>query len=213
MYQIVNFSDATPAAPATGVNVKWQNDASNPPNVSAYSLLPIVNFAQAAQSQIVVSATAYYITNSNLQMPAAYTKAIGAGTTMKWRIALTKTAAGTGTFQVIIYMGTLGTTGDTAEVTQTIGTQDATADNMELDVVVTFTSATAFYWTMVPHQSAATGTGFGLVYPAAAAQFTGTVSGLTTTTASLIFGLGVVFTTGTPTFVASEVQAEAKGVV
>src|SRR5271157_97749 len=213
MSQIVNINDTTPAAPATGINVKWQNDASTPPNGSAYTLLPIVNFAQAAQSQLVSSAQAYYITSSNLQMPATYTKAIGAGTTMKWRIALTKTNAGTGTFQIIIYMGILGTTGDTAEVTQTIGTQTAAVDNMECDIVVTFTSATAFYWTMIPRQSAASGTGFGLVYPATAAQFSGTVTGLTTTTASLIFGLGVVFTTGTPTFVASEVQAEAKGVV
>lgn len=35
MAQTINFSDATPAAPANAVNVKWQNDSSNPPNLSA----------------------------------------------------------------------------------------------------------------------------------------------------------------------------------
>ncbi len=36
MQNIINFSNTTPAAPAGGQNVKWQNDASTPPNVSAY---------------------------------------------------------------------------------------------------------------------------------------------------------------------------------
>ena len=205
-----NFNATTPAAPAGSINAKWQTDGAG--NNSVATLLPIVNSSQAAQSQLVSSGTAYYITHSDLDMPAAYTLAIGAGTRLKWRMGLTKTAAGTGTFQIIIYMGTNGSTSDTAEVTQTIGTQTAVADNMEVDVTVTFTSTSAFYWSMVPRQSAASGTGFGLVYPAAAAQFTGTVSGLTTTTASLKFGLGVVFTTGTPTFVVNMVNSEATGV-
>src|SRR5205807_5690146 len=87
----------------------------------------IYNFNQAAQSQVVVSATEYYITRSDLDMPASYSTAIAAGTTMHWRIALTKTAAGTGTFQILLKKGTAGTTGDTSIVTQTIGTQTAAA--------------------------------------------------------------------------------------
>jgi len=172
----------------------------------------IVNFNRAAQSQVVVSATEYYITRSDLDMPAAYTTAIGAGTTMRWRISLTKTAAGTGTFQVLLKKGTNGSTADTSIVTQTIGTQTAAADNMEMDVQLTWTSATAAYWTIIPRQSAATATGFGLVYPAAAAQFSGTIAGQTTTTASDKYGLSLIFTTGTPTFVVNEVQAQAFGV-
>jgi hypothetical protein len=172
----------------------------------------IFNFNQAAQSQVVVSATEYYITRSDLDMPATYSTAIAAGTTMRWRIALTKTAAGTGTFQILLKKGTNGSTTDTSIVTQTIGTQTAAADNMECDIVLTWTSATAAYWTMIPRQSAASATGFGLVYPAAAAQFSGTISGQTTTTASDKYGLSVIFTTGTPTFVVNSVAAQAFGV-
>jgi len=180
--------------------------------VGCSTTLRITNFNQAAQSQVVVSGTEYYITNSDLDMPAVYSTAIAAGTTMKWRIALTKTAAGTGTFQILLKKGTNGSIADTSIVTQTIGTQTAAADNMEADIQLTWTSATAAYWTIVPHQSAASGTGFGLVYPATAAQFSGTISGQTTTTASDKYGLSVIFTTGTPTFVVNEVQAQAFGV-
>ena len=35
MSQTINLSNTTPAAPANGVNVTFQNDNSNPPNISA----------------------------------------------------------------------------------------------------------------------------------------------------------------------------------
>lgn len=205
------------AAPAVNNSLKTTSTAG----VEAYvATIPaasdpnagIRNFNQAAQSQVVVSATEYYITRSDLDMPAVYNTAIAAGTTMHWRIALTKTNAGTGTFQILLKKGTNGTTGDTSIVTQTIGTQSAAVDNMEADIRLTWTSSTAAYWTIIPRQSAASGTGFGLVYPAAAAQFTGTISGQTTTTASDKYGLSVIFTTGTPTFVVNNVDAQAYGV-
>jgi hypothetical protein len=172
----------------------------------------ISNFNQTTQSQVVVSATEYYITRSDLDMPAVYTQAIAAGTTMTWRVALTKTAAGTGTFQILLKKGTIGAISDATLVTQTIGTQTAAADNMECDIQLTWTSATGAYWSIIPHQAAASGTGFGLVYPAAAAQFSGTIFAQTTTTASDKYGLSVIFTTGTPTFVVNYVKAQAFGV-
>lgn len=201
------YADSTSHA-LTAIN----NNTNEGPLLTASRNL-IWNSNQAAQSQVVVSATEYYVTNSNLNMPATYRLAIGAGTTMHWRISLTKTAAGTGTFQILLKKGTAGTTGDTSIVTQTIGTQTAAADNMEVDITLTFTSTTAAFWSMVPHQSAASGTGFGLVYPAAAAQFTGTISAQTTTTASDKYGVSLVFTTGTPTFVVNQVFATANGVL
>lgn len=205
-----------PTLPTVGQIMTVQSITTNSPQLQWSANLnqnsAIVNFNQAAQSQVVVSATEYYITRSDLDMPAVYTTAIGAGTTMKWRIALNKTAAGTGTFQVLLKKGTNGSTADTSIVTQTIGTQTAAADNMEMDVQLTWTSATAAYWTIIPRQSAATGTGFGLVYPAVAAQFNGTISGQTTTTVSDKYGLSVIFTTGTPTFIVDLVQAQAFGV-
>lgn len=35
MAQTINFNNTTPVAPANGVNVLWQSDSSNPPNISA----------------------------------------------------------------------------------------------------------------------------------------------------------------------------------
>jgi hypothetical protein len=172
----------------------------------------IHNFLPTPQSQVTVAGTKYYITNSNLNMPAVYKTGIGVGTTMRWRIAATKTNAGTGAADFFIFMGTNGTISDTAEVTQSIGTMTAVADQLVMDVYIVFTSATAFNWTMIPVQSAASTTGWGVTYPAAASQFTGTVTGLTTTTPSLIFGLGFESVTGTPTIVVNYVSAEAFGV-
>jgi hypothetical protein len=204
------------AAPAINNSLKFTSTAG----VESYTgtLQPtqnpngIQNFNSAAQSQVVVSATEYYITSSNLPMPAVYTTPIGAGTVMRWHVAMTKTAAGTGTFQILQKYGTNGTTGDTTNVTTTIGTQTAALDDMTFDLTITFTSATAYYWSLVPRQTAITATGFGLVFPAAATYFSGTVTGLTTTTASLKFGLSFKATTGTPTIVVPMVQAEAFGV-
>jgi hypothetical protein len=172
----------------------------------------IWDFNQAAQSQVVVSGTEYYITNSNLNMPATYLTPIAAGTTLKWHVAMTKTAAGTGTFQILFKDGTNGTTADATDATVTIGTQTAAVDDLDFDLVITFTSATAYYYSLAPHQAGPSAAGFGLVYPATAAQFSGTVTGLTTTTANNKYGLSFKATTGTPTIVVNQVQGQALGV-
>ena len=168
----------------------------------------IHNFNTTAQSQVTVAATDYYITNSDLDMPATYSTAIGAGTVMKWRTCMTKTAAGTVAFDIIIYKGTNGTTSDTAEVTQSIGVQTAAIDNMCCDVQLSFTSSTAAYWAIACQNKAITATGFGVATGATAFQ-SGTLSGLTSTTASDKYGLGFQSNTGTPTIVIPIVQAEA----
>lgn len=173
----------------------------------------IRNFNSALQSQTVVSATEYYITNSNLNMPAVYNTAIGAGTAFRWHIQMQKTAAGTGSFQILLKKGTNGTIGDTSIVTQVIGaTQTAAVDNLTLDITLTWTSATAAYWSISPRQLAASAAGFGLVFPAVALDFNGTISAQTTTTASDKYGISFISTTGTPTITVSQVQAQAYGV-
>lgn len=161
----------------------------------------------ALQSQVVVSATSYYITNSAVAVPST----LIVGTRFRWTVAMAKTAAGTGTFQVKLYRGTNGSTADTADVTQTLGTQTAAVDSMMLDVevVVTTTGATgAYYWTMIPTSKAVTATGFG-VATGPTGQFSGTVSSVALNTASLKFGLGFVATTGTPTITVPLVRAQA----
>lgn len=172
----------------------------------------ITNSHTALQSQTVVSGTSYYITSSNLNLPATLVNGIVVGTRFQWHVCMTKTALGTGNFEIIIYMGTNGSTGDTAEVTQTIGLQTAVVDTMCVDVDVVFTAvgsgSGSFFWSMTPIHEAATAAGFG-VATGTTGVFTGTVSSLNTTTASLIFGLGFNATTGSPVITVPTVEAEA----
>lgn len=169
------------------------------------------NGSQASQSQIVVSATNYYITKSNLLLPTTFRVPMQVGTRFVWRVGMTKTAAGTGAFAISIYRGTNGTTADTQDVLQTIGTQTAAVDNMMVDVEVTVTATGAsgsYYWSICPANKAITATGFG-VATGAGAFFSGTVSAVALDTASLQFGLGFKATTGTPTIVIPFVNALA----
>lgn len=161
----------------------------------------IISSATALQSQIVVSGTAYYITNSAITMPASSKTGGGMSTStrMRWVVGLTKTGAGTGTFQLRFYRGTNGSTADTADATVTLGTQTAVIDSMVLDVTiaVTATGATgSYFYCITPMSKAGSATGFGIT---TGATFTGTVSSVALNTASLKFGLGFIATTGTPT--------------
>lgn len=188
----------------TGLNTTDGIAAVNLPN-------GITNGNTALQSQVVVSGTSYYITGSNLNLPATLKSGMVVGTRFRWRVAMAKTAAGTGAFAIEIRRGTNGTTADTADVSQSVGTQTAVVDSMTVDVemVVTTTGATgAYYWTIVPIHSAATATGFG-VATGATGQFSGTVSSVALNTASLKFGLSFKATTGTPTITVPLVQASA----
>jgi hypothetical protein len=174
----------------------------------------ITNFNSALQSTgQLTAATPVYLTSSNLNLPASLVNGIVVGTAFRWRIALTKNANGTGATSLLIFLGTNGTTGDSAKVTQAItGTATAAVDTMTVDVHVVFTAvgaSGAFFWTMTPIHQAATATGFGVTTSTGA--FTGTVASVNTTTASLIFGLGVQVATGgtLPTFTVPLVEAKA----
>lgn len=167
------------------------------------------NANSAAQSQVVVAGTAYYITKSNLTLPATLKAGMVVGSTYTWRIAMMKTAAGTGAFNIKIYRGTTGTISDVADVTQTIGTQTAVVDNMVFDVQITITATGAsgsYFWSIVPVNKAVTATGFG-VPTGTSAYRSGTVSAVALNTTSLIFGIGFSCTTGTPTITIPFVQA------
>lgn len=168
----------------------------------ATSPLGVVNTNTARQSQVVVSATNYYLTSSNLAVPNPTIVGMSTSTRFFWRFYIDKTAAGTGTFQISIYRGTNGTTADTQDVLQTIGTQTAAVDDAVCDVslAVTTTGATgAYYWSIGFQQSAASATGFGKAV-GTTGLFSGTKSSVAMNTAGIQFGLGVNFTTGTPTF-------------
>ena len=183
------------------------------PNLMAMRTSPlgVVAGNSARQSQVVVSATNYYITSSGLTVPNPAIVGMSTSTRFVWRVVMDKTAAGTGVFQLSIYRGTNGTTADTQDVLQTLGTQTAAVDAMAIDVelVVTATGASgSYFWSICPMQRAATATGFG-VATGTTGLFTGTVSAVAMNTAGLIFGLGFKATTGTPTISVPFVRGQA----
>lgn len=183
----------------------------------------INNANSALQSQVTVAGTAYYMTNSQLLLPTTYLSGMSipggtgskptTGTTFHWQFAMTKTAAGTGAFNIIIYRGTNGTTSDAADVTQSIGTQTAAVDHMTVDVQLTVTttgSAGAYWWSIIPMNKAVTATGFGCV---TGTLFSGSKTAVALNTAGLVFGLGFSSTTGTPTITIPRMEVQAFNVV
>lgn len=180
----------------------------------------ILNANYAAQSQTCVSTTKYYVTNSGLYLPATPKAGMSAGssvsspgTIFRWRVVMSKTAAGsTGSFNIVIFRGTNGTNADTADVNQAIGSAStAVVDTLFLDVqaVVTVTGATgSYFWSITATNTAGASAGFGLV-PSTASSWSGTVSSVALNTASLIFGLGFVSTTATPVITVPVVEAQA----
>lgn len=71
MAQTINFNNTTPAAGQNGVNVSWQNDSSNPPNISAYVPSGVSGAANnvaksilTVQSAAITATTIYVIPSS-----------------------------------------------------------------------------------------------------------------------------------------------------
>lgn len=166
----------------------------------------IATMSSGLFTQSMGAGTYYYVPNSALTMPA--TTKTGGGmstsTTMQWRFMMRKTAAGTAAFNVCIYRGVNGTTADTKDVDQTIGTATAAVDiaTVFVNLQVTATGATGSYtWSISCQHKGATAAGFGLTD--ATPFFTGTVSSVAMNTASLKFGIGLMGTTGTTALVLS----------
>lgn len=171
----------------------------------------LYNTNTALQATVTIAGTPVYVVNSNLNIPSTVTTGIAIGTTFVWRIVMSKSAAGTAAFNIIIFRGTNGTTADTADVTQSMGTSTAAVDTLFLDIKATFTAVGAsgsYIWSISPVHTAATATGFGLTI--ATVPFTGTVSAVNTTTANLKFGIGFTNITGVPTITVPFIDATAK---
>lgn len=193
-------------SPASDVLVsRTSTDTLTNKSISYNQITGLTGGNTSTQSQTVVSATAYYVTGSAIAVPTN----VATTSRFRWTVAMAKTAAGTGIFEIIIYRGTAGSTADTADVAQTLGTQTAVVDNMTVDVevAVTTTGASgAYYWSIVPTAKAASATGFGVAV-GPTGQFSGTKSTVAMNTASLKFGLGFRATTGTPTITVPMVRA------
>jgi hypothetical protein len=73
-----------------------------------------------------------YLNNSALQVAALGTPTVGR--LFKWRLIVSKTAAGTATPIILVRVGTAGTTGDATAITFTWGAGTAAADRGEFEI-------------------------------------------------------------------------------
>lgn len=211
-----SLTNATLTTPTLSGNIAGTYTLGGTPTFPAIpaSRLPngITNFNISAQSQLTVATTKYYINGSALALPATLLNGMIANkTTFMWDIALNKDANGTGTFSIILFRGTNGNNTDTADVTQSIGTMTAAADQATLEIQLTITTtggSGAYYWSIIPTHLAAAAAGFGTPL-GATGHFSGNVSSVNLSTASLIFGVGFVATAGgtMPTIGIPQVQA------
>jgi hypothetical protein len=115
----------------------------------------------ANTSDVVANAAATYLTGSGLQIGGR----VQAGSFLKWRLRMTKTAAGVATPTVAIYVGPNGTTADTARVTHSsTAIQTGVIDTGMFEVDATFRAvgATAVIESPIRlDHTSADGAGFG----------------------------------------------------
>ena len=102
-----------------------------------------------------------YVTNSAIAIPAN----LRVGTRLRWRIFITKTAAGVATPIIQIRFGTAASTADTSRISITGKAQTAAADSgcFDIECIVTAIGATGNVvgLIMLSHQLAATGLSLG----------------------------------------------------
>lgn len=162
---------------------------------------------QSVASQAVTAATLTYIAGSALAVPVA---GLRVGTWFRWRMYLTKTAAGTAASTWHVRLGTAGTTADTAILTFTqTGLGTAVADTGYVDILAVIrgpitSSCIAVGTCVLGHDLQITGFS---VRPNVIVQSTS--AAFNATTASLI--VGVTQTSGaSQAFTYQQVVAEAK---
>lgn len=90
-------------------------------------------YNQNTTTQLVSAATAY-LAGSSIAIPAGK---IRLGTRFRWKLQLSKTAAGTAANSFLVKIGTLGTTGDTTLLTFTtpVGTAVVDQGMVEIDLI------------------------------------------------------------------------------
>ena len=143
---------------------------------------PFANSSTADQA-LTASATTY-INGSMISLPANV--ALKAGTTFKWTVTMSKTAAGTVANTFDVRVGTNGTTADTSRLSFTMGTQTAAIDTAVVEITATVRSINATTGTMagnyrMTHNLAATGFDNALITKtinATSANFDTTTQGL-----------------------------------
>jgi hypothetical protein len=128
-----------------------------------------------------------YVATSNINVAGRQQ----AGTTLRWKIAVTKTAAGTAAPVFTVRVGTAGTIADTARFAFTGVAQTAAADSMLIELEITIRAISvsgSISGAMVVKHKLAT-TGFANV--AQDQLFVSTATGVDTTTSPLQFGVSL----------------------
>lgn len=140
------------AAP-TCATVSLANDVTGTLGTSSTPIL-----ANANTADVTANAADTYLTGSNVTIGARQK----AGTVIRWRFAMTKTAAGTATPVFSVRLGTNGSTADTARLTYTGVAQTAATDTgfVDVSVIVRSISATGTVQGALIFQHAGTTTGF-----------------------------------------------------
>lgn len=89
--------------------------------------------SRSTANQTVTAATLTYLTGSAIAVPVGKLRV---GTVFRWRVSLSKSAAGTAANAFHVRSGTAGTTSDAAILTFTTGVGTAVADQGEIDIQV-----------------------------------------------------------------------------
>lgn len=191
MAAIVLDNEATPGIPAAGKiilfgeaggkRVTYKEDSGR-----TYTLGGAIRNWNTAD--VVANAADTYLTGSGLVIPAGLTLQVG--TTFRWRMFMTKTAAGVAAPIWVVRVGTAGTVADAAILTFTGPAQTAVIDTgtVEITAVLRNVGAAGILagGLLLSHNLAATG--FANI---AQPTLQVTSAGFVTTTANLIVGVSI----------------------
>ena len=89
---------------------------------------------QSVASQSPAAAATTYLTNSNIAIPAS---GLRAGTVLRWRFPVTKTAAGTAAKSLLFKLGTAGAVGDATIITFALPVGTGVVDTGFIEIEVT----------------------------------------------------------------------------
>lgn len=130
------ISALTAASVALGADEIPVNEAGTSKKATltqVQALIQVCNYSVA--SQTITAATLTYITGSKITVPVGKLRI---GTILRWKFNITKTAAGTALSTYAVYVGTNGTTADTARLsfTKPAGTGVIDEGFIEITVIV-----------------------------------------------------------------------------
>lgn len=132
----------TPTAPTTGQQDLWIDAKGNLQKIDetgTTSLVSILSNVSVA-SQVLAATTLTYLTGTALAIPPTLLKT---GTRFKWKIIITKTAAGSASSTFNIRIGTAGTTADTSVLSFVKPAGTAAADEAVITIEATILNAGA----------------------------------------------------------------------